>query len=1217
MESSVGFRRSGWTRPATADSAGTPFGRQSAYRPHVGAVGADGGHVGVRGWKLFLGAGLSLAVLGIVLGPAWRPAIALASGCAGLGAMSVYVLRNRTSVNGPWKWILVGGALGLMAGVVRAIHSAVLDREVFPSLGEPLWVAGYLCLIIGLTGLRRLRTTESDPDGLVDGLIVASLLGLVSWAFVLSPYVRDSSIDPAGRLVNSGFSLLTVLAVVATVRLAVGPGARTTSYYLLACAIAVFFAADVAATLETAGLGYDWAPLLSPFMSSCMGAAALHPSMPLLTQQPAEPIIALRWRRVVLLGAALLMAPAILAWQLTHGTSADLPVVITGSVVLSLLVLTRLSLLVRANHRQTVLELELRQASSRLVAATTREDMSRIARATVERLAAVPRDMNVAVMIRQADGSFVPDAATRRSAGDEPEQPAMWDMPAVVLAPLLQRRTINTSWYPAPSGSTSRGSRWLLVNPLVSQNELRGAVVVTTRKPLAVAVRRAIESLTTTVSLALESAALSENLHLARSERRFRTLVEHASDIVLVVDDHQRISFVSPACQRLLGHSEAALLGTDPLDHVHSDDLVLLRSMLASPTAGLVKLSSLEIRIRHGDGGYRWFEASARDLRDEPDIGGVVLDYREINDRKNAELRLFHSEARFRALVQNVSDVVAIIDDRLRFTYVSRAVTPMLGFRPEDLIGTRATDLLAAPEQEEVRTQFMQLSTPAGTSAPVALGALEIRLRNAAGEWRTIDMTITDLRLNAAVGGIVLNIRDVTQRKALEHDLRHQAQHDALTGLPNRTKFTALVHESVEGHESKLPAGVLFIDLDDFKTVNDSLGHAVGDELLIKVAERLSLGLPTQAMPARLGGDEFGVLVTEDEGEAGPVRLAMYLINHLRRPFRVDGRDIAITASIGIAAINDRTPTAEIVLRNADMAMYLAKERGKDRVELFEEQMHASAFERLELKADLARGIESGQLRLVYQPIVSIQTGRITGVEALVRWDHPERGRLSPDAFIPLAEDTGLIVPLGQWVLEEACQQLRTWQLSLPTSATVSMSINLSVRQLERESIVDEVATVIDHFGLDPSTVTLEITETMIMGDTDMSSRRLAALQDVGVQLAIDDFGTGYSSLGYMEQFPIDVLKIDRSFVDGLGVRPATPVLQAIIELAQRLGVHVVAEGIERREQLEALQQLGCDLGQGYFFSGPVEADQLGDLLAASLVDGRRFLFNQGGPALG
>ena len=680
----------------------------------------------------------------------------------------------------------------------------------------------------------------------------------------------------------------------------------------------------------------------------------------------------------------------------------------------------------------------------------------------------------------------------------------------------------------------------------------------------------------------------------------------------MVVDDERRITFVSAASQRLLGLSEDELMHTDPFALLHDEDRPMTEATI-DRRGPIDFIEPLEVRVLHADGAYRWFEVIARDLRDDEDIAGIVINCREISDRKDAELQLFRSEARFRALVQGVSDVVAIIDGQGRFTFVSPAVTPMLGFRPEELVGSRWTDLISAEELEAVMAQ--QPGLVANNPSALPPQSLEVRLRAAAGDWHTVDVTITDLRDEAAVAGIVLNARDVTLRKELEHNLRHQALHDALTGLANRTMFAELVNESVMRGTGV--AGVLFIDLDDFKTVNDSLGHAVGDELLIGVAERLGQILPSDAVPARLGGDEFAVLVDDSGDEVGPVGLALRLLNDLRRPFRINGREIVITASIGIAAVNDRATSAEVVLRNADMAMYLAKEKGKDRVELFEEQMHASAFERLELKADLARGIEAGQLRLVYQPIVSLQTGRITGVEALVRWDHPQRGRLSPDAFIPLAEDTGLIVPLGQWVMEEACQQLRAWQLSLPTSATVSMSINLSVRQLERETIVDEVSAVVARFGLDPSTITLEITETMVMADADLSMRRLADLQQVGVQLAVDDFGTGYSSLGYMEQFPVDILKIDRSFVDGLGVRQATPVLQSIIELAQRLGVHIVAEGIERREQLEALQQLGCDLGQGYFFSGPVEANQLGDLLAASLIDGRRFLFQQGGSGLG
>ncbi|MEJ7582976.1 MAG: EAL domain-containing protein [Acidimicrobiales bacterium] len=1169
-----------------------------------------------RKWALLLAATGVLTVAAAAIGP---DALALVALVVGICAVLVGLRIARQLPAGerhPWHLFAAGGGLCLAAGSIEVLYGTGADPRPSVSPADLVFAVGYICIIVGVVTLGRLRSAEPDRNGLVDGLIVAVALGTVVWAWLFAPQMRDATVSLLDRSAFAGFSVLTLVLITVTVRLAVGPGARTVSYYLLAVSVACIFATDLASFSETVGSGQAGLSLLfAPFTYAFFAAAALHPSMPRLTEAPTEPALGLRWRRVALLGTGLLMAPAILAWQIARGTPADLPVVLTGSVILSLLVLTRLSLLVRANHDQTMLEQELREASSRLVAATTREDMCRIARAAVERLAAAPTGVDVVVMIRQDDGSFRSDTATSRSEGLAARPAEPWDVPSRVLEPLLERRTVNTSWHPSSGSSGDRGERWLLVTPLVSQNELRGAIVMKTSTPVTATIRRAIESLTSTVSLALESAALSDTLHRARSERRFRTLVEHASDVIMVVDDQHRISFVSPACQRLLGRSEVELLDSDPLDHVHPDDLVLARSLLARPSTGTVQVEANEIRMRHGDGGYRWFEALARDLRDEPEIGGVVLDYREINDRKNAELQLFRSEARFRALVQNVTDVVAIVDDQLRFTYVSPAVTPLLGFRAEELIGTRAMDLLAPHEQDAARAQYTQMFDPEVMGAPPAPAALEVRLRNKAGEWRTIDITVSDLRTNAAVGGIVLNIRDVTLRKALEHDLQYQSLHDALTGLPNRTEFTALVHEWVELNDGQASSRVLFIDLDDFKTINDSLGHAVGDELLIMVAQRLSLALPPDAFPARLGGDEFGVLVKAAD-EVSPVALAQRLLEQVREPFWVDGREIVVTASIGIAAINEGAATAEVVLRNADMAMYLAKERGKDRVELFEEQMHTSAFERLELKADLARGIESGQLRLVYQPIVSIQTGRITGVEALVRWDHPERGRLSPDAFIPLAEDTGLIVPLGQWVLEEACQQLRTWQLSLPASATVSMSINLSVRQLERESIVEEVASVIDRFGLDANTVTLEITETMIMSDTDMSRRRLAALQEVGVQLAIDDFGTGYSSLGYVEQFPVDVLKIDRSFVDGLGVRPATAVLQGIIELAQRLGVHVVAEGIERREQLEALQALGCDLGQGYFFSGPVEANALGDLLAASLVNGRRFLFNPSGPTL-
>ncbi|MBV9952327.1 MAG: EAL domain-containing protein [Acidimicrobiia bacterium] len=1112
-----------------------------------------------------------------------------------------------------WKWFGTAGIAFLVAGIVRTVHGMLIDEDrPFPSPADIFITGGQLALIIGGILLGHLRSPARDRAAIIDGAIVAVGAATITWAMLLGPYVADGTVALDERVINTASSLLLTVFLAAIVRLAFGPGARNVSYYLLAGAVALIFIQDTSVTLETVGgpnatIGRALAPAIYVFF----GAAAMHPDVHLMTEPPRQFDVSLSWRRITLLVGALLIAPAMICLQLVLGWDPNIVILTISSILLSMLVLARLIFLVRDREQATKREQTLREASARFAVASDRESAYGAAMEAVERLASGVNDLRVALV---AEG---PDALEILHVEGYRAEEAVDRIPRAGLPPALadalgSRDVADLVLEPVVLPGGGEPARPLLVIPLASQRSVRTAMLISTDKPLPAITRRAVVTLSTTLSLALEAAELSENLHRARSERRFRTLVENSSDLVLVVNDDRRITFVSAASQRLLGMSEDELMDTDPFRLLHEEDRPIAESIV-DRRAAVDFIDPIEVRVCHADGAYRWFELVARDLRDDEDIDGIVINCREISDRKDAELQLFRSEARFRALVQGVSDVVAIIDGTGRFTFVSPAVTPMLGFRPEELVGSRWTELLSGDELDAVRVQQPGLveNNPTGTLPPQSL---EVRLRAAAGDWHTVDVTITDLRDEPAVQGIVLNARDVTLRKELEHNLRHQALHDALTGLANRTMFAELVNESVMLRTGV--AGVLFIDLDDFKTVNDSLGHAVGDELLIGVAERLGQALPSDAVPARLGGDEFAVLVEDSGDEVGPVGLALRLLNDLRRPFRINGREIVITASIGIAAVNDRATSAEVVLRNADMAMYLAKEKGKDRVELFEEQMHASAFERLELKADLARGIEAGQLRLVYQPIVSLQTGRITGVEALVRWDHPQRGRLSPDAFIPLAEDTGLIVPLGQWVMEEACQQLRAWQLSLPTSATVSMAINLSVRQLERETIVDEVAAVVARFGLDPATITLEITETMVMQDTELSKRRLADLQRVGVQLAVDDFGTGYSSLGYMEQFPVDKLKIDRSFVQSLGVRQATPVLQSIIELAQRLGVHIVAEGIERREQLEALQQLGCDLGQGYFFSGPVEADQLGDLLAASLIDGRRFLFQQGGSGL-
>ncbi|OWY63466.1 hypothetical protein B7486_52975, partial [cyanobacterium TDX16] len=430
-----------------------------------------------------------------------------------------------------------------------------------------------------------------------------------------------------------------------------------------------------------------------------------------------------------------------------------------------------------------------------------------------------------------------------------------------------------------------------------------------------------------------------------------------------------------------------------------------------------------------------------------------------------------------------------------------------------------------------------------------------------------------------------------------------QALHDTLTGLGNRAMFTGRVTEALEQSSDRLDSvSVLFVDLDDFKTVNDSLGHAVGDQLLVVAAERLRECLRVTDTAARLGGDEFAVLLEHAYGQSEVIQVAERILESLRQPIVIGAREIVVTASVGIAMNADRIPSAEVLLRNADMAMYLAKDRGKARFEVFEDEMHASVFERLELKAALARALDaSDELVLHYQPIVSLASGRVTGVEALVRWQHPERGLLAPGSFIPLAEETGLIVPLGRWVLEEAARMLSRWRRDVPGADNLTMSVNLSVRQLESPTIVADIVQILERTGLPPGCLVLEITESLLVDEHSTMPERLGELRAIGLSLAVDDFGTGYSSLGYLQRFPIDIIKIDRSFVDGLGQNGNEPgVVRAIIDVARRIGARTVAEGIEGAEQLKALKKLRCDSGQGFYFARPMPASDFTERLADS-----------------
>ena len=428
----------------------------------------------------------------------------------------------------------------------------------------------------------------------------------------------------------------------------------------------------------------------------------------------------------------------------------------------------------------------------------------------------------------------------------------------------------------------------------------------------------------------------------------------------------------------------------------------------------------------------------------------------------------------------------------------------------------------------------------------------------------------------------------------------HQTLHDSLTDLANRALFMdRLDHALARAARHRRKIAVLFLDLDNFKAVNDSLGHEAGDRLLLHVARRLRGCLRAEDTIARLGGDEFVVLIEDVSDVDGACIVADRVIAELQSPCAVGGRQVLVRASIGIALSGPDLRGPDELLRNADMAMYLAKGRRQGRYEVFEPNMHAAVLERAELKADLQRALEQGEFSLHYQPILNLATGRVSEVEALLRWSHPEKGAISPLEFISMAEETGLIVPLGQWVLEQACYQARAWQLAHSTEPPLVVSVNLSPWQLQHAGLPKDVARVLRETGLAPECLKLEITESAMVDEVGPAGDAVQALRQLGVKLAIDDFGTGYSSLSYLRRLPVDTLKIDRSFVDGLGADPgATAIVRSIVSLAKSLGLQLTAEGIETAEQLGYLRGLGCDRGQGYYFARPLAPEGIDALLA-------------------
>ncbi|MFP5317674.1 MAG: EAL domain-containing protein [Acidimicrobiia bacterium] len=551
------------------------------------------------------------------------------------------------------------------------------------------------------------------------------------------------------------------------------------------------------------------------------------------------------------------------------------------------------------------------------------------------------------------------------------------------------------------------------------------------------------------------------------------------------------------------------------------------------------------------------------------------------------------TEARFRSLAQNSSDVITIVDPDGIVVYCSSSVQRVFGLRPHEVVGRSFADW-AHPEDAATVAAAL-----AAAGAGRVLPLLECRLGHADGSWHHVETALNDLFDDPGVRGLVLNSRDVSERKALEDELRRRALHDDLTGLANRGLFADRIAH-VLSSRSKESLALVFLDLDDFKGINDSLGHAAGDKLLKDVARRLLTCVRPQDTVARLGGDEFAILL-EGADEERARKVADRVLAAMAPSFELEGQQVNARTSVGVAVATGDAVDASDLLSRADAAMYVAKARGKGQYKLFEPSMRVAAVERVTIRNDLQWAVQSDEMDAYYQPLIDLRSGGVVGFEAVLRWRHPVRGLLSPAEFIEVAEDSGLIVPIGAWTLRQACREGRRLQRSHPERPPFGMSVNVSTRQLQHPRLLQEVEVALAESGFDPTLLTLEITESATVHDTEATIRKLEELKALGLRLAIDDFGTGYSSLSYLRRFPVDQLKIDRSFVSGLGRDDQdTAIVTSVISLAHALGLEAVAEGVETMEQLEALTVLGCDLAQGYNWRRPAAFDDVDAWLTPS-----------------
>jgi diguanylate cyclase (GGDEF)-like protein/PAS domain S-box-containing protein len=769
------------------------------------------------------------------------------------------------------------------------------------------------------------------------------------------------------------------------------------------------------------------------------------------------------------------------------------------------------------------------------------------------------------------------------------------------LEPIYIPRVADLSddWHKERALLQGQGTQSVLAAPLVDQGRLAGFI--------------GFDSLNTErlwsddhLSLLMSAAGVvSQALARRDAEQRFALGFEAAPlGMALIGPDGQHVQVNRAYCE-LVGQSEDQLIGRGVLDFVHTDDRSAVVESYGALAKGETDHATFELRSGAHLEPVRWFRVHMAAVRRSGGaIRYLVSHLEDITERHQQESELRVSEERYRTLVENSPAVVTRFDRSGRMVYMSPSFEELGPFKVGEIIGETSEALAAGDEFRKWQSALQRVFDTGqrhDTEWEIEIGADEVM-------WFQ-SRAVPEFDEHGNVEYVLVMNTDITALKRSEAELAHQAMHDPLTGLANRALFLDhLRSELARGERRSEALAVLFLDLDRFKVVNDSLGHSAGDGLLIEVSRRLQDLLRGGDTVARLGGDEFVMLLPDVDGSDEAVVIAKRVLAAIRRPIEVDGDELFTTASMGIAVWEAIGPSdggamAEALVRDADTAMYRAKARGRDRYEIFDEDLRTQATAKFHLETFLRRAVELGELEVHYQPEIDLATGRLAGAEALVRWRHPVEGLLEAKTFIDLAEESGLILDVGSWVLKEACRQAGEWKRDEGRELG-TLRVNLSPRQIAHPDLLDTVVQALELGGLEPSSLCLEITETALMSDAAASLSVLSSLRSLGVELAIDDFGTGYSSLSYLKRFPVTVLKIDRSFVDGLGHDPDdTAIAGAIVSLGRSLGLSIVAEGVETERHLHELRRLGCDRAQGYLFSPALSPDKFWSLGASFAAD--------------